>query len=283
MKIAILPRMSSLRGSSPRGTLMLSGCLLLYFALCLLTTLPAAAQAGSVTPFSADLDGYAKLDFYVPTGVTVEAQSLEDLNYTEGREIKAVLLVNGSRVSLHLLYPCQAPAAKAEPNAIKAAINAYNSGVSQTVYNPTPLNISGQSALWGQVGNQIVVAYQPSVQTIALVLIDESLDENSLEYLLGSLKITVTEGKSLLFPGYCPDTSISETSSAKAAGESAATAAESKLFGDEDMGPEVGTGTTPTVTTPTVTTPAVPAPAPSSDSNAGIASAQKMLDAMKRH
>jgi hypothetical protein len=159
---------------------MLLRCLLFCFALCLLTTLPAAAQAESITPFSADLDGYANLDFYVPSEVAVEPESLAEANYTEGREVKAVLLINGSRVSLHLLYPCQAPTSQLEPDALKTAINAFNSGLNQTIYNPTPLNISGQSALWGQVGSQIVIAYQPSIQTIALVLIDESLDENTL-------------------------------------------------------------------------------------------------------
>lgn len=275
MKIAILPRMSSLRGSSPRGMELLSGCLLFYLALCLLTTLPAAAQAGTVTPFSADLDGYAVLDFFVPTEAPVVEQSLEDLNYTEGREIKAVMLVNGSRVSLHILYPCQALAANAEPNALKAAINAFNPGLSQTVYNPNPLNISGQSALWGQVGNQIIVAYQPSAQTIALVLIDESLDENTLEYLLGSLEITVTEGKSPLWPGYCQDTSISEAASAQVPGESAAAAAaESSIFGDEDIVPAAKT----------VTAPQVPASSNAGNSgNTGIGAAQDMLNKLKKH
>lgn len=267
MKIAILPRISS-----PRGIEMLLGCLLFYFALCLLTTMPAAAQADSVTPFSADLDGFAKLGFYVPTSVSVEPEALDEANYTEGREVRAVLLINGSRVSLHLLYPCQAPAAQLEPNALKTAINTFNSALSQTVYNPTPLNISGKSALWGQVGNQIVVAYQPSIKTIALVLIDESLDENTLEYLLGSLEITVNEGSSPLFPGYCPDTSGSEAVPAQAASKSTTPALDSSMF--KDKGFDVGTGTTPSEP--------APAPAPGGNSNTGIGAAQDMLNKLKR-
>jgi hypothetical protein len=121
MKNAILPSKSA-----PKGREMLLRCLLFCFALCLLTTLPAAAQAESLTPFSADLDGYATLGFYVPTGATVEPESLEEANYTEGREVNAVLLINGSRVSLHLLYPCQAPASQLEPDALKTAVNTFN-------------------------------------------------------------------------------------------------------------------------------------------------------------
>ncbi len=233
MKIANLPSRSA-----PRGREMLLRCLLFCFALCLLTTLPAAAQAESLTPISADLDGYANLDFYVPSEVAVEHESLAEANYTEGREVKAVLLINGSRVSLHLLYPCQAPTSQLEPDALKTEINAFNSGLNQTIYSPTPLNISGQSALWGQVGSQIVIAYQPSIQTIALVLIDESLDENTLEYLIGSLQITVNQGSSPLWPGYCPDTTGSEAASAEPAesvNEDIAVA--SKML--EDKGPEV--------------------------------------------
>jgi hypothetical protein len=233
MKIAILHCRSS-----PRGREMLLRCLLFCFALCLLTTLPAVAQAESLTPFSADLDGYATLGFYVPTGATVEPELLEEANYTEGREVNAVLLINGSRVSLHLLYPCQAPTSQLEPDALKTAINTFNSGLNQTIYNPTPLNISGQSALWGQVGNQIVIAYQPSIQTIALVLIDESLDENTLEYLIGSLQITVNQGSTPLLPGYCPDTTEPEASTAKSAGSTNEDIAlASKML--EDRGPEV--------------------------------------------
>jgi hypothetical protein len=233
MKIAILPSISALRGRE-----MLLRCILFCFALCLLTALPVAAQTESLTPFSADLDGYANLDFYVPSGVAVEPESLEEANYTEGREVNAILLINGSRVSLHLLYPCQAPTSQLEPDALKAAINEFNSGLNQTVYSPTPLNISGQSALWGQVGSQIVVVYQPSIQTIALVLIDESLDENTLEYLLGSLQITVNQDSSPLLPGYCPDTTESEVATTEPTGSANEDIAmASKML--EEKGPEV--------------------------------------------
>jgi hypothetical protein len=265
MKIAI----SHLQ-SSRRGIEMPLGCLLFYFALCLLTTLPAAAQAGSLTPFSADLDGYAALNFDVPTEAPVVAESLNEVNYTGGAEVKAVLLINGSSVSLNLLYPCQAPPANMEPNALKAAIDAFNSELSQTVYSPNPLNISGQSAMWGQVGNQIVVVYQPSVQTVALVLIDDSLDENTMEYFLGSLEITVNEGNSPIMPGYCPDTSGSGAAPAQAASKSTTPALDSSMFNDKGF--DVGSGTTPSV----------PAPAPSSGGNSGIGAAQDMLNKLKR-
>lgn len=266
MKITILPRRSA-----PGGLEKLLGCLLLSFALCLLTTFPATAQAESLTPFSADLDGYANLDFYVPSDVAVEPESLEEANYTDGREVKAALLLNGSRLSLHLLYPCQAPGTQMDANALKSAIDAYNPALMQAIYNPTPLNISGQSALWGQVGSQLFVAYQPSIQTVALVLIDESLDENTLEYLLGSLQVTVNQGSSPLWPGYCPDTSGSEAvpaEPAKPVNENIAADNSNQL---ESTMAEVKAK------------PTMPEPEPSKNQNAaGINAAQKMLDALKK-
>jgi hypothetical protein len=207
MKIASLPSMPA-----PKGLEKLSGCLLFGFVLCLLATLPVASQADSLTPFSAPLKDYAEFRFNVPSDIAVEEDVLAEANYTGGREVKATIFVNGSRVSVHLLYPCQAPAALLDSASIKAAIDAYNPAMAQAVYNPAPLNVSGQSALWGQVSNQIFVLYQPSVQTVALVLIDDSLDENTMEYLLGSLQINIKEGSTPLWPGFCPDSSgLTET------------------------------------------------------------------------
>jgi hypothetical protein len=216
--------------SAPRGLEMLVECILFGFVLCLLTSLPVAAQAESLTPISAPLKGYAELGFYVPSEIAVEPEDLAEANYTGGREVKATMFVNGSRVSVHLLYPCQAPVAKLDSAALKAEIDAYNPAMAQAVYNPTPLNVSEQSASWGQVGSQIFVAYQPSIQTIALVLIDDSLDENTLEYLLGSLQITVNKDSTPLWPGLCPDTSGSTAALAQNASENNAIAAGNNLL-----------------------------------------------------
>ncbi len=65
---------------------------------------------------------YAELGFCLPPQVVVEPESVEEVNYTSGREVRASMLLNGSRVSLHLLYPCQAPQTKLEPEALKSLI-----------------------------------------------------------------------------------------------------------------------------------------------------------------
>jgi hypothetical protein len=204
MKIAVMPCRSA-----PRGLKVLFGCLL----LCLLTCMPAAAQNESFTPFVADLKDYAELSFALPSEVVVEAESLFEDNYTEGRYVAASLLLNESGVYIFLLYPCQAPETWLNALGVKSAIDGFNAGLNQTIYSPTPLNISDQPAIWGQVGNQIVVAYQPSVQTVSMIFVDQNVTESVVEYLLGSLQINVSESSSPLWPGYCGE-EVSDVGSA---------------------------------------------------------------------
>ena len=103
MKFAILSGRSA-----PLG-IVLFCCIILG----LLTVLPAAAQSDNLTrvtmPMSDKTNNYAELAYILPTRVNVEADTLQVLNYTGGKEVKASILLNGSRVSLYLLYPCQPP------------------------------------------------------------------------------------------------------------------------------------------------------------------------------
>jgi len=176
--------------------------------------MPAAAQNESFTPFVADLKDYAELSFALPSEVVVEAESLFEDNYTEGRYVAASLLLNESRVYIFLLYPCQAPETWLNALGVKSAIEGFNAGLNQTIYSPTPLNISDQPAIWGQIGNQILVAYQPSVQTVSIIFIDQNVTESVVEYLLGSLQINVSESSSPLWPGYCGE-EVSDVASAE--------------------------------------------------------------------
>lgn len=210
MKIAIMPCRSA-----PRGLKMFFGCLL----LCLLTCMPAAAQAGSVTPFVADLKDYAELSFALPSEVAVEPESVFEANYTDGRYVGASLLLNESRVYLYLIYPCQAPETWLDAVGLKSLVDGFSPGLNQTVYSPSPLNISDIPALWGQMNNQILAAYQPSSQTFSLTFIDQNVTEDVVEYLLGSLQITVNESSSPLWPGYCAGAEVAEAAPAQVASE----------------------------------------------------------------
>lgn len=198
MKIAIMACRSA-----PRGLKAFFGCLL----LCLLAFTPAVAQDENFTGIGANLKDYAELSFAVPSGVVVEAESLYEENYTEGRYVAASFLFNESIVWILLLYPCDLPGGELNATGLKSAIEGYNPGLNQTAYNPAPLNVSDRPAIWGQapppLDNFALVAYQPSNQTVSAIFIDQNVTEEALAYFPESLQINVSESSSPLWPGYC--------------------------------------------------------------------------------
>jgi hypothetical protein len=197
MTYAILPyRSISL------GLTLIIGCILLG----LLASLPAAAQDENLTRITIPMNDYAELSFGLPSEVVVEADVLEVLNYTGGREVQATLLLNGSKVMLHLLYPCLPPQTKLEPDALKSLLEDYNPAIKQVNYSDAMIGIGGLPAIFGQVGKQIFASYQPTNQTPAAIVMDVSTNEAIMVSFLENLQITVIEGNSPLVPGYCPDT-----------------------------------------------------------------------------
>lgn len=186
--------------SLPRGL----GALQCFLLLCLLTSLPAVAEENQSCK-GADMAGYATLAFCLPADVAVLPEALAEGNYTEGREVKALLILNESRVFLHLLFPCRMPSANMEPAELRSRIEAFDPSLKEMTYNTAPLNISGRQALWGGDANRTFAFFQPSNQTLALVLMDENLTEKVRMSLLGSLQITVSQNNSPLLPGYCAE------------------------------------------------------------------------------
>jgi hypothetical protein len=204
MKITIKPCRSA-----SRGLMILCGCLL----LCLLTCVAASAQEENITGIGGEFYDYAEFSFAVPNDLEemVVAESLSEGNYSEGRYVAASMLFNESRVWVLLIYPCDPPEGDLDAVGLKSAVEEFNSGYNQTVYSSTPLNISDRTGIAGQFGNQILIAYQPSVQTLSMVLMDVNVSEGFLEYFPQSLQITVNEGSSPLWPGYCPGDETVET------------------------------------------------------------------------
>ncbi len=198
--------------SAPLGILLLFCCI----TLGLMTALPAASQSDNLTritmPMSDKMNNYAELAYILPSRVNVEADTLQVLNYTSGRDVKASILLNGSKVSLYLLYPCQPPQALLETGALKTLLAASDPAILKANYSDTLLAISGRPAIWGQMANQIFAAYQPTNQTAAVVVMDGSLPEETMADFLGNLTITPNEGVTPLSPGYCPDTTVATAS-----------------------------------------------------------------------
>ncbi len=199
---------------NPRGCWILLGCILCG----LLTSLPAASQDENLTCTGAEMKSYADLVFCLPPAVEAAAASaVEEGNYTAGREVSAALLLNGSRVSLHLLYPCQAPAAELEPAAMKSLLEAFDPAMKQANYFDSLLSIGNRPAIGGQVADQIFAAYQPVNQTVALILMDVNMSQDLMVSFLSGLSITPKDGSSPLSAGYCQDTTAVSTASKETA------------------------------------------------------------------
>jgi hypothetical protein len=241
MKLAIL----SCR-SAPLG-IVLFCCIILG----LLTVLPAASQSDNLTritmPMSEKMNNYAELAYILPSRVNVEADTLQVYNYTGGRDVKASILLNGSRVSLYLLYPCQPPQALLETGALKTLLAASDPAILKANYSDTLLAISGRPAIWGQMANQIFAAYQPTNQTAAVVVMDGGLPEETMADFLGNLSITPNEGVTPLWPGYCPDTTVTTAASTVAPVSAETTAAPANETAVANPAPSTPAAATPTV------------------------------------
>ena len=126
------------------------GMMLLFCCITfgLLTALSSAAQGDNLTrivmPMSDELNNYAELAYILPSQVTVEADTLQVLNYTGGKEVKASILLNGSRVSLYLLYPCQPPQTELDPAALKTLLAATDPAIMQA--NTAMIHCSASAA-----------------------------------------------------------------------------------------------------------------------------------------
>ncbi len=233
--------------SAPLGILLLFCCI----TLGLMTALPAASQSDNLTritmPMSDKMNNYAELAYILPSRVNVEADTLQVLNYTSGRDVKASILLNGSRVSLYLLYPCQPPQALLETGALKTLLAASDPAILKANYSDTLLAISGRPAIWGQMANQIFAAYQPTNQTAAVVVMDGSLPEETMADFLGNLTITPNEGVTPLSPGYCPDTTVATAASTAAPVSAETTAAPASETAVANPAPSTPAAATPTL------------------------------------
>ncbi len=182
--------------SVPLGKMLLFCCI----TLGLMTVFSAAAAQEKDVCTGAEMGSYAKLVFCLPPEVVVEPETMAEANYTGGREVAASMLLNGSRVELHLLYPCQAPYEELEPAKLKPYLEAFDPILAQTVYNESEI----APALLGKIGNRNLIAYQPNNLTVALILTDVNMSANMTATFLGNLSIAVNEG--IAPPSNCPDT-----------------------------------------------------------------------------
>jgi len=209
--------------------------------LSLMTALSVAAAPEEYVCTGGDMGTYAKLGFCLPSQVVVVPETMVTANYTGGKVVAASVLLDGSRVSVHVLYPCQvSPQKELKPAEIKPFLEAYDPVLARSQYNDS---IPGP-VLWGLVENQTFVAYQPSNLTVALVMMDNNMSETMMTTFLDNLSINLNEGVTPLTPGYCPDTTAAPAEVASVSAETTAPDSETAV---DNPAPSTTEAATPTL------------------------------------
>jgi len=116
------------------------------------------------------------------------------------------MLLDGDRVELHLLYPCQPPQVELEAVDLKPYLEAYDPVFAQAIYNESVTS----PVLVGQLGNLKFVANQRN-QTLFLVTADMNLSDAIWGAFLENLMISINEG--VAPASNCPGAASPETSS----------------------------------------------------------------------
>ncbi len=240
MKFAILQCRPAARG------LLISICILLG----LLTMNPAVAQGENYTrlavPLGDETNTYAEFATILPSAVNAEPNDQQILNYTGGKDIWTSILLNGSKVDIFLLYPCQPPLGLLDAEGMKSLLASADETILQANFSEAELYIEGRPAIWGMLGASLFAAYQPTNQTAALLVMEGSLDEDTMYHLLYNMSITVTEGMTPIPPGYCSDTTAVDGADAIAA--DATGTAEATIDGAAAVDASASTGATAAVT-----------------------------------
>ena len=193
-----------------RGRFMPLGKMLLF--CCIMAGLMAgfaSAQENATnnnTCTGAELGIYANMAFCLPPEVLVEPETIGEANYSSGSEVAASMLLDGNRVELHLLYPCQPPQVELEAVDLKPYLEAYDPVFAQAIYNESVTS----PVLVGQLGNLKFVANQRN-QTLFLVTADMNLSDVIWGAFLENLMISINEG--VAPASNCPGAASPETSS----------------------------------------------------------------------
>ena len=183
-------------------------------ALCLL--LSASAQSPNYACQNISLGQYASFSFCLPSNATVTQGSSYQADYAGGRDVGASFSINGSAVSLDLLYPCQIKE-KLTRDQIVSALVTYDGRLSQAYYSPDGAEVSGKSAVFGNYEKGSFVAFQPSDKTIAALFFSSDVGRNAQAELLGNLDLAINETITPLTPDYCSQSNDTSAGNASVA------------------------------------------------------------------
>jgi hypothetical protein len=194
MKIDQLTRidMTIKKYECSRPSSLSEGAIILGFVLFICATFVplASAQDTNLACRGFEMGPYASVSFCLPSSVPVDAGSVTEGNYSQGRALTLPFTLNGSLAVVSLLYPC-ATTGELNLSQVQAEVEAFDSERETALYSTTPMNISGRPSLLGMVGSQVFAAYSPSPGTAALLIFGEGMPESTVQTMLASAYILV--------------------------------------------------------------------------------------------
>lgn len=215
MKLTILARRPAV------ARLLISLCIVLGLLIANLAAAQEESYIHLTMPLGDETDTYAELGTIVPSAFDVEPYEQKILNYTGGKDIKTSILLNGSRIDIFLLYPCQPPASLLDAEGLISLLATVDANILLANYSQSELYIDDRPAIWGILGGSLFAAYQPTNQTAALIVMDANIDEDTIFDFLLNMNIIVDESMTPIPPGYCADATAAADQAAAIAAEAA--------------------------------------------------------------
>jgi len=160
----------------------------------------AAAQNSNYTSVTQDIGKAPSVSFTLPPETALNVQKNNALSYSEGWDMSTTLQLSSGNIYVHLLYPSTPINSRLSRAEIRTMLEAFRPEMTGAGYYDTPLNISGKSAVSGELqlqsGNQTFVAYQPGIRTVAVVFFDQGLAQEVQSSFLKTLYIQTNEDAS---------------------------------------------------------------------------------------
>ena len=184
-------------------------CLLLIGVL--LTASVGAGESGNIC-HNVDVGRYANLNFCLPSTVSVQAGTSTEGSFSLGRYAATTVLVGGKNVAVYLLYPCSAPSTGLTEQNVQTMVEALMPNMKSpgsTIYytSTNPVQISGQSAVWGSTNNngvmQTFAAYEPATNVVEAIFFDGSLSADVTTSFLQSLQSSLDLSATPIRAGDC--------------------------------------------------------------------------------
>jgi len=225
MKLTILARRPAV------ARLLISLCIVLGLLIANLAAAQEESYIHLTMPLGDETDTYAELGTIVPSAFDVEPYEQKILNYTGGKDIKTSILLNGSRIDIFLLYPCQPPASLLDAEGLISLLATVDANILLANYSQSELYIDDRPAIWGILGGTLFAAYQPTNQTAALIVMDANIDEDTIFDFLLNMNIIVDESMTPIPPGYCADATAAAADQAAAIAAEAANATDAAMDG----------------------------------------------------